>query len=151
MKTTLSAIGIALAMLLFGASGASAAGAKKTDAFPGLLTGSEIKGTHVRNLKNEDLGEIEEVLVEPVSGLVRFVILEVGGFLGIGATKVAVPWGAFQIAKEGDKPKYVLDATKDRLEKAPKVEGKGYERLYVRETAEPVFIYWKETWVAEPK
>jgi hypothetical protein len=149
MKTKLSAV--VLAVMLVGVSGASAADAKKTDGFSGLLAGSEIKGRHVKNLQNQDLGEIEEILLEPVSGRVRFVILEVGGFLGIGATKVAVPWGAFDIVKEGDKPKYLLDATKDRLEKAPKVEGKGYERLYVRETAEPVFIYWKETWMAEPK
>jgi hypothetical protein len=26
--------------------------------------------------------------------------------------------------------KYLLDATKERLEKAPRVEGKNYERLY---------------------
>jgi hypothetical protein len=149
MKTKLSLI--VLAVMLVAMSGVSAADAKKTDGFAGLISGSEIKGTHVKNLKNEDLGEIEEVLISSGSGQVRFLILEVGGFLGIGATKVAVPWGAFQIGKEGDKPKYVLDATKERLEKAPKVEGKGYERLYVRETAEPVFVYWKETWVVEPK
>jgi hypothetical protein len=45
--------------------------------------------------------------------------------------------------QRGDKTKYVLDATKERLEKAPKVEGKNYERLYARETAEPIFIYWE--------
>jgi hypothetical protein len=47
--------------------------------------------------------------------------------------------------QRGEKTKYVLDATKERLEKAPKVEGKNYERLYARETAEPIFIYWEET------
>jgi len=73
-----------------------------------------------------------------------------GGFLGLGSTTVAVPWTAFQISKDGDKTKYVLDATKERLEKAPKVEGKNYERLYARETAEPIFIYWEETWLVEP-
>jgi hypothetical protein len=52
--------------------------------------------------------------------------------------------------QRGDKTKYVLDATKERLEKAPKLEGKNYERLYARETAEPIFIYWEETWVVEP-
>jgi hypothetical protein len=46
--------------------------------------------------------------------------------------------------QRGDKTKYVLDATKERLEKAPKVEGKNYERLYARETAEPIFIYGKK-------
>ena len=52
--------------------------------------------------------------------------------------------------QRGDKTKYVLDATKERLEKAPKVEGKNYQRLYAREPAEPIFIHWEETWLVEP-
>ena len=35
------------------------------------------------------------------------------------------------------------DATKERLEKAPRIEGKNYERLYTAEGAEPVFVYWE--------
>jgi sporulation protein YlmC with PRC-barrel domain len=115
--------------------------------YPALLTASEIKGTHVKNLQNQDLGQIEEVLIEPDSGQVRFLILEVGGFLGLGATKVAVPWTAFQLSQEGKKPKWVLDADKEKLKNAPKVEGKNYQRLYTRADAEPVFVYWKISWV----
>jgi hypothetical protein len=81
--------------------------------------GSEIKGSKVKNLQNEEIGDIYEILVEPVAGQVRFAILSVGGFLGIGDTKVAIPWKAFEIIKEGDKPKWVLDATKERLQNAP--------------------------------
>ena len=115
--------------------------------YPALVTASEIKGTHVKNLQNQDLGEVEEVLIEPDSGQVRFVILEVGGFLGLGATKVAVPWTAFQLSQEGKKPKWVLDADKEKLKNAPKVEGKNYQRLYTKADAEPVFVYWKISWV----
>ncbi len=123
---------------------------KEAGSYPALLAASEIKGTKVTNLQKENIGDIDELLIEPETGHVRFAVLSVGGFLGLGSTKVAVPWNAFQISKEGDKPKYVLDATKDRLEKAPKVEGRNYDRLYARETAEPIFVYWHETWVAEP-
>jgi sporulation protein YlmC with PRC-barrel domain len=115
--------------------------------YPALVTASEIKGTHVKNLQNQDLGEVEEVLIEPDSGQVRFVILDVGGFLGLGATKVAVPWTAFQLSQEGKKPKWVLDADKEKLKNAPKVEGKNYQRLYTKADAEPVFVYWKISWV----
>jgi sporulation protein YlmC with PRC-barrel domain len=120
---------------------------KERGAYPALIAASEIKGTKVKNLQNEDIGYIEEVLLDPDTGDVRFAVLNVGGFLGIGGTKVAVPWNAFQITKEGNKPKYVLDATKDRLEKAPKVAGNHYARLYTRQDAEPIFIYWHITWV----
>ncbi|HXM32907.1 MAG TPA: PRC-barrel domain-containing protein [Chthoniobacterales bacterium] len=137
-----------LAVVLVGANLASAADEKKTaGSYPALVAASEIKGTGVKNLKNEDLGKIEEVLIEPDGGQVRFVVVEVGGFLGLGATKVAVPWTAFQLSKDGNKPKWVLDADKERLKNAPKVEGKNYERLYTRAAAEPVFVYWRIIWV----
>jgi hypothetical protein len=44
--------------------------------------------------------------------------------------------------------KYLLDATKERLEKAPHVQGKNYERLYLAGTAEPIFVYWDVEWIA---
>ena len=116
-----------------------------------LLAASEIKGTKVRNLQNQEIGDIDDLLIEPDAGRTRFVILSVGGFLGLGSTKVAVPWGAFEITYQGGKPRYRLDATKERLEQAPRVDGKNYERLYLQETAEPIFIYWDEEWIAEPE
>ncbi len=113
-----------------------------------LLTVSEIKGSTVRNRQREEIGDIDELLIEPDSGRVRFAILSVGGFLGLGSTRVAVPWSAFEITPQGGRITYMLDATRDRLEKAPRVESKNYERLYAQEMAEPIFVYWDEVWIA---
>ena len=147
MNRTLSSIAITL-LLLGGAVGPVAHGAKnRATNYPAFLPTSEIKGTHVKNPQGEDLGEIEDVLVDPETGQVRFVIVEVGGFLGLGSTKVAVPWSAFQLTKEGNKPKWVLDADKERLKNAPKVEGENYQRLYTKAGSEPVLVYWKITTV----
>src|ERR1700704_4118283 len=116
-----------------------------------LVAASEIKGNSVRNLQNQDIGEIDELLIEANTGFVRFAIVSVGGFLGLGSTRVAVPWRAFGITQENGKMRYVLDATKERLEKAPGVQGKNYERLYLAETAEPIFVYWDVAWIEEPE
>jgi sporulation protein YlmC with PRC-barrel domain len=116
-----------------------------------LLAASEIKGTKVTNFQNQEIGDIDEVLIEPDMGQVRFAVLSVGGFLGLGSTKVAVPWQSFQIVNERGRMKYLLDATKERLEKAPRVEGRNYERLYPAESAEPIFVYWDVEWVAQPE
>jgi sporulation protein YlmC with PRC-barrel domain len=149
MKTILSFIAI---ILLLPAGGAPVAQGAKNPAtnYPALVGASEIKGTHVKNLQGQDLGAIEEVLLDPDSGQVRFVVLEVGGFLGLGSTKVAVPISAFQITQEGNRPHWVLDADKEKLKNAPKVEGRNYQRLYTKDVAEPIFVYWKVTWV-EPE
>jgi sporulation protein YlmC with PRC-barrel domain len=148
MKTKLIPIGVALITTFVWIGGSFAKQTtKQRGEYPALIGASEVKGAKVKNLQNEEIGYIEDVLLDPDTGDVRFAVLNVGGFLGIGGTKVAVPWNAFQITKEGNKPKYVLDATKDRLEKAPKVESKNYERLYARQDAEPIFVYWHVTWV----
>jgi len=114
-----------------------------------LLAASEIKGARVFNFQDQDVGDIDELLFEPDTGEIRFAVVSVGGFLGLGSTRVAVPWMAFQIVNEQGRVKYILDATRERLEKAPRVEGKNYERLYPVNAAEPVFVYWDVEWMAK--
>ncbi len=41
------------------------------------------------------LGEIEEILVDARTGCFRYAVLALGGFLGIGRKRFAVPWSAF--------------------------------------------------------
>ena len=149
MKIILNTIAVSFVLLLFAGAGSSVVQGAKNPAtnYPAFMPASEIKGTHVKNLQNEDLGEIEEVLLDPNTGQVKFAVLEVGGFLGLGSTKVAVPWSAFQLTQEGNKPRWVLDADKEKLKNAPKVEGRNYQRLYTKSEAEPIFVYWKVSWV----
>ena len=65
------------------------------------------------------------------SGRVNYVVLSVGGFLGMGDRLVAVPWDALKFSSEsekGDKTekrKITLAITKERLGQAPQFkEGK---------------------------
>ncbi|HEY4257587.1 MAG TPA: PRC-barrel domain-containing protein, partial [Candidatus Udaeobacter sp.] len=80
-----------------------------------LLATSEINGARVINFQNQDVGEIDELLIEPDTGQIRFAVVSVGGFLGLGSTRVAVPWQALQITRESGRVRYMLDATKERL------------------------------------
>ncbi|WP_205790312.1 PRC-barrel domain-containing protein [Microvirga makkahensis] len=56
---------------------------------------SDLIGRDVYGANNEDIGEINDVLVDR-SGRVTAVVLGVGGFLGIGEKDVAVPMQALQ-------------------------------------------------------
>ena len=78
-----------------------------------LLAASEVKGARVINFQNENIGDVDELLIEPDTGQVRFAVLSVGGFLGLGSTKVAVPWLAFQIVSERGQNK-IYDAGRDQ-------------------------------------
>ncbi|MFC4175430.1 PRC-barrel domain-containing protein [Microvirga sp. GCM10011540] len=62
---------------------------------PGMYRASELIGTDVRGANNEDIGEVGDVLIDS-SGRARAVVVDIGGFLGIGETHVAIPMDAVQ-------------------------------------------------------
>lgn len=63
------------------------------------------------------LGEIDEILIDPRSGCVRYVVLALGGFLGIGRKRVAVPWSA--LTPDADRRRCIADLTLMRLMAVP--------------------------------
>jgi sporulation protein YlmC with PRC-barrel domain len=63
---------------------------------PGVWRASDLRDKDVYGPNNERIGEIEDVLVNQ-SGQVTGVVLEVGGFLGIGEREVAVPLPAVRL------------------------------------------------------
>jgi sporulation protein YlmC with PRC-barrel domain len=82
-----------------GGAGAAATGAGNinyiTRREPDVLRGSNLIGMDIFGANNEDMGEVDDVLVNR-SGQVVGLVLGVGGFLGIGETKIAVPMNAVQ-------------------------------------------------------
>ena len=55
---------------------------------------SRLIGAEVKNEQGERIGEIEDMVVSP-DGKVTMAIVEVGGFLGIGDRRVAIPMQQF--------------------------------------------------------
>jgi hypothetical protein len=80
---------------------------------------SDLQGLEVRNLQNENVGEIDDFVIDN-GKTIKAVILSVGGFLGIGDHRVAVEPGSIVLAMQGDGSyKAVLNTTKEDLKKAP--------------------------------
>jgi sporulation protein YlmC with PRC-barrel domain len=57
---------------------------------------SNLIGMNVTNPAGEKLGSINDLVVDPKTGTIRYAALARGGFLGIGEKLVAVPWEAFE-------------------------------------------------------
>ena len=57
--------------------------------------GSDLMGQAVYNQQDENIGDIGDVLLDQ-GGQIRGVVIDVGGFLGIGANEVAVPFDALK-------------------------------------------------------
>jgi sporulation protein YlmC with PRC-barrel domain len=84
---------------------------------PNVLSASTISSDSVRNPQGDDLGKIEDLMIDMDQGCIAYVVLSFGGFLGLGDKLFAIPWQALQIAPH--EHKFVLDVPKERLESAP--------------------------------
>ncbi|MFZ1377368.1 MAG: PRC-barrel domain-containing protein [Geothrix sp.] len=78
---------------------------------------SSIIGTRVVNAKAESLGEIREIVIDPKTGRVAYVVVAFGGFLTMGEKLFAIPFTAFDYNLTNNE--YVLHVPKERLEQAP--------------------------------
>ena len=80
---------------------------------------SKLIGASVYNDKDEPIGKIEDMIVSP-DGKVSVAVIEVGGFLGIGKRRVAIPVDDFADIKA---KKLVLPgATKEALKALPEFQ-----------------------------
>ena len=98
--------------------------------FRGVLSCSTLTGDAVRNAAGEDLGEIEDIMIDIDTGRIAYAVLSFGGILGMGGKLFAIPWEALQISKE--EHKFILNVSKDMLERAP-----GFDKDNWPDTSDP--------------
>jgi sporulation protein YlmC with PRC-barrel domain len=72
----------------------------------------------VKNKAGQDLGTINDLVVELNSGEIRYAALSFGGFAGFGDKLFAVPWKAMTFKFAEDDRFFVLDATEDQLKRS---------------------------------
>lgn len=84
----------------------------------GSLNASQVIGLDIHGAQNEKIGDIDDLLMAK-DGRIESVIIDVGGFLGVGARPVRVAWKDIAWSGQGDKATATINYTKDRLEKMP--------------------------------
>lgn len=98
---------------------------------PGQLRFTDLDGATVHDARNKSIGEIEDVVIGR-DGRVAAVVVEVGGFLGVGGKNVAIAYHELSVAADDrGKPRFRVDMTKEQLKSAqayelrPRDEGVG--------------------------
>ena len=82
-----------------------------------ILSASTLAGDRVRNSTGDDLGKVEDFMLDFGSGRIVYAVLSFGGIMGIGDKLFAVPPDALTIDKENHC--FVMDVDKTKLEGAP--------------------------------
>lgn len=83
----------------------------------GITSSHKLVGQKVENPQGENLGKIEDVMIDTGAGRVAYAVLSFGGFLGMGNKLFAYPWSALHL--KGGESKVILDVTKESLAAAP--------------------------------
>ena len=81
----------------------------------------DVIGGDVRNPEDENLGEIEELVLNPSTGEIEYAVLSFGGFMGMGDKLFALPWDALESVHkaDGDKKFFLLSVDKEKLKNSP--------------------------------
>lgn len=105
----------------------------------------QIVGSDVRNLQDEDLGDVEDVVLGAGGGI-QYVLISRGGFLGIGEDRIPVRWEDLRVTADPYRDTLVLDVEESALENAPRVQSADRSGLVTDEARQQeIEQYWQQT------
>src|SRR5476651_107185 len=105
-----------------------------------LIAGGKVKGTNVYNPVGDNLGNIDDIMIDKVSGRAIYAVMSFGGFLGMGTKFHPLPWATLKYDVE--KGGYVVNLDKKLLEGAPSYD-RGSDFTWTRDYGREVDSYYK--------
>ena len=106
-----------------------------------LISSDKVDGTSVYNRNGDNIGTIDHLMIDKISGQVEYAVMSTGGFLGIGDSYSPVPWDS--LVYDVNMGGYVMDADRARLEQAPRYTSKAQPNWSDRSYADRVDEYWQ--------
>ncbi len=79
-----------------------------------FVASTEIKGSKILTVKDEELGTIKEVMIDSEWGRIAYVVFACDCFLGMKCKFFAIPWGAL----EANLGEYILKVDKGAFKTA---------------------------------
>jgi len=146
MRTYMTAAwaGVALAAISFTTAawadeplkGGVAAGDQTHVAIARDFRTADVIGLYVKNNKHEDLGKIDDLVIDMKTGEVRYAAIAYGGVAGIGSKLFAVPWQKltfmFGEPNKANSRHFMLDVSKEQFENSP-----GFDSSHWPNVADP--------------
>jgi sporulation protein YlmC with PRC-barrel domain len=81
------------------------------------LSASSLTGDRVVDGTGTDIGKIEDLMIDVITGHVAYAVVSFGGFLGFGDKLFAMPWSSLAIDETNKR--FVCTVSKTQLENAP--------------------------------
>lgn len=107
---------------------------------PQVLSADTLKNEKVVNAAGENLGNIQDYMLDLDSGRIAYCVLSFGGFLGMGDKLFAIPWQAMKLDTANHC--FILDVSKERLKNAPGFDKDHWPGTADREFQTRVYSYY---------
>ena len=102
----------------------------------------QLLDTDVRNPQDQGLGSVHDLIMDPKTGKIAYLIVARGGVFGFDRKYVPIPWDDFKITQNASF--LVLDATKKAMDGAPEVTDAQFTTTgHFDQESEKVDAYWK--------
>ncbi|MGB9042539.1 MAG: PRC-barrel domain-containing protein [Pseudolabrys sp.] len=89
-----------------------------------LIASDRVEQTPVRRSDGINVGTVERLMIDKVSGKVAYAVLSFGGFMGIGVKHIPVPWDRMKYSAALDA--YEINLSDAELSHAPEEFDWGY-------------------------
>jgi sporulation protein YlmC with PRC-barrel domain len=107
---------------------------------PTVLSADTLKNEKVENAAGENLGNIQDYMIDLENGSIAYCVLSFGGFLGMGDKLFAVPWQAMTL--NIDRRCFILDVPKERLKSAPGFDKNNWPGTHDRAFQTEVYTFY---------
>lgn len=108
-----------------------------------VISSSKVDGTIVYSPTGEKLGSIASLMIDKLSGKVRYAVMEFGGFLGMGTDQYPLAWNSLKYDK--NLGGYMVSLETGQLESAPKY-AKNAAPEYTDEYGRHIYDYYRVPW-----
>ena len=114
---------------------------------PIVLSMNILTGHKVENEAGEDLGKIEDLVLDDQSGRVQYAILSFGGLLN--NRLVAVPWKRLRL--KGNHKTFILNIDKETLRNSPSFDKANWPQMDSPEWRDRIETYFAYNPAEEPQ
>jgi sporulation protein YlmC with PRC-barrel domain len=116
-----------------------------------LMEPDQLKGMRVHDAQGDEIGSVDKVVLDAMSGRIGYIVVASGGFLGLRSEESIIPWSAVQFhplsQQQQEEPFLMVNMPKGRLLAAPHGDVQDIDRKYAELIHEyyGVAPYWQDT------
>lgn len=104
------------------------------------IAATAIIESRIENPQGDDLGEVENLMINLITGEIEYVVVQFGTFLGMGGKLFAIPFTEFRL--NPDKKVFTINRDKEFLKQCPGFDKGHWPDTNKHSYFQNVSLYW---------